>query len=98
MNKLRLSASVDADLVAAAETAVARGRFESVSAWVNEALRLKAEQERRLEALGEFVAAYEKEHGVISAEEMRSTIRRASARAIHTGAPRARRRARPAGR
>lgn len=85
--KLRLSASVDADLVAAAEEAVARGRFESVSAWVNDALRAKAEQERRLEALGAFVAAYEKEHGIIGADEMRSAVRRARARAIHTARP-----------
>ncbi|HEY1695839.1 MAG TPA: hypothetical protein VGG39_26915 [Polyangiaceae bacterium] len=90
--KLRLSASVDADLVAAAEQAVARGRFESVSAWVNEALRAKAEQERRVEALGAFVAAYEKEHGVIRAEEMRSAVHRTRARALHTNPAAPRRR------
>ena len=61
MNKVRLSASVDADLVAAAEAAVARGRLQSVSAWVNEALRAKLEHERRLDALGAFIAEYEKE-------------------------------------
>jgi Arc/MetJ-type ribon-helix-helix transcriptional regulator len=93
-SKLRLSASVDADLVAAAEEAVARGRFESVSAWVNEALRAKADQERRLEALGAFVAAYEKEHGIIGPEEMHSAVRRAHARAVHTAGPSMRRRAR----
>ena len=83
MNKVRLSASVDADLVTAAESAVAQGRLESVSAWVNEALRAKAEQDRRLEALGAFVAAYEKEHGAITPEEMRAAgARRLPARAI----------------
>jgi Arc/MetJ-type ribon-helix-helix transcriptional regulator len=85
---------VDADLVAAAEEAVARGRFESVSAWVNEALRAKAEQDRRLEALSAFVAAYEKEHGVIGADEMRSAVRRARSRALHTARPSSRRRTR----
>jgi Arc/MetJ-type ribon-helix-helix transcriptional regulator len=84
MSKVRLSASVDADLIAAAEQAVARGRLESVSAWVNEALRSKVEQDRRLEALGAFVAAYEAEHGEITADEMRSAARRARARAIAT--------------
>ncbi|SRR5579883_2520334 len=79
MSKVRLSASVDADLVAAAEAAVARGRLESVSAWVNEALRAKAEHDRRLEALGAFVAAYEREHGEITPEEMRAAGRRARA-------------------
>ena len=56
---------------------MARGRLESVSAWVNEALRAKAEHERRLDALGEFVAAYEHEHGEITPEEMRAAARRA---------------------
>ena len=45
----RLSASVDATLLAAAEAAVARGRAPTLSAWVNDALRLKLEQERRLD-------------------------------------------------
>jgi Arc/MetJ-type ribon-helix-helix transcriptional regulator len=82
MNKVRLSASVDADLVAAAEAAVARGRLESVSAWVNEALRARAEHDRRLEALGAFVAAYEAEHGEISADEVRTAARRARAGSV----------------
>jgi Arc/MetJ-type ribon-helix-helix transcriptional regulator len=80
--KQRLSASVDADLIQAAEAAVARGRFDSVSAWVNEALRMKLEQDRRLEALGTFVASYEAEHGEITADEIRDATRRARARAI----------------
>jgi Arc/MetJ-type ribon-helix-helix transcriptional regulator len=82
ISKQRLSASVDADLIEAAEAAVARGRFESVSAWVNDALRFKLEQDRRLDALGEFVARYEAEHGEITADEIRGAARRASARAI----------------
>jgi Arc/MetJ-type ribon-helix-helix transcriptional regulator len=81
-NKLRLSATVDADLVAAAEAAVAGGRFESVSAWVNEALRVKAEQEKRIEALASFVAAYETRHGEITTGEMAAATRRAAARAV----------------
>ena len=82
MNKVRLSASVDADLVAAAEAAVARGHGESVSAWVNEALRAKLEHDRRLEALEEFIGGYEAEHGEISADEMRNAVRRARAVAV----------------
>ena len=84
MSKVRLSASVDADLLAAAEAAVAGGRLESVSAWVNEALRAKAVHERRLEALGAFVAAYEAGHGEIAADEMRAAARSARARAQRT--------------
>lgn len=80
--KSRLSASVDADLLAAANAAVATGRAESVSAWVNDALSLKAAQERRLAALDAFLDAYEAEHGQITAEEMDSAARRARARAV----------------
>jgi Arc/MetJ-type ribon-helix-helix transcriptional regulator len=80
--KQRLSASVDADLIEAAEAAVAGGRFDSVSAWVNDALRLKLEQDRRLQALGAFVAAYEVEHGEITPEEIRDAARRARGRAV----------------
>jgi Arc/MetJ-type ribon-helix-helix transcriptional regulator len=91
MSKARLSASVDAELLAAAETAVARGRLESVSAWVNEALRLKVEHDRRMDALAAFIAAYEAEHGEISPEEIRAAGRRASARAVSSGGRRPRR-------
>ena len=79
--KQRLSASVDAELIAAAEDAVAQGRAATVSAWVNDALRLKLEHDRRLAAVDDFIAAYEAEHGEITADEMRMATRRARARA-----------------
>jgi len=82
MNKERLSASVDAELIKAAESAVARGQSESVSAWVNDALRLKLDHDRRLEALAAFVAAYEADHGEITPEEMNQALRRARSRAV----------------
>src|SRR5260370_32943044 len=75
--KQRLSASVDAELVAVAQEAVAAGQAESISAWVNDALRLKADHDRRLRALDDFLAAYEAEHGEISEEEMREAARSA---------------------
>ena len=80
--KERLSASVDADLVAVAQDAVAHGRAESVSAWVNEALRLKVAHDQRLRALDEFVAAFEAEHGEITDAEMHDAARRARGRAM----------------
>jgi Arc/MetJ-type ribon-helix-helix transcriptional regulator len=80
--KERLSASVDADLVAVAQEAVAQGRAESVSAWVNEALRLKVAHDRRLRALDEFVAGFEAEHGEITEAEMNAATRRARGRAV----------------
>jgi Arc/MetJ-type ribon-helix-helix transcriptional regulator len=80
--KERLSASVDAELVAAAQEAVAGGQAESVSAWVNDALRLKADHDRRLAALDSFIAAHEAEHGEISEQEIHDAARRARARAV----------------
>jgi hypothetical protein len=80
--KERLSASVDAELLAAAQAAVARGEAESVSAWVNDALLLKAENDRRLGALHEFIAAFEAEHGEILEQDMANAARRARSRAV----------------
>jgi Arc/MetJ-type ribon-helix-helix transcriptional regulator len=80
--KQRLSASVDAELLAIAQDAVAHGKAESVSAWVNEALRLKADRDRRLQALDEFLAAYEDEHGEITDRDMLEAGRRARGRAV----------------
>jgi Arc/MetJ-type ribon-helix-helix transcriptional regulator len=80
--KERLSASVDAELMSAAHEAVAEGRAESVSAWVNDALRLKDRHDRRLRALDDFITTYEAEHGEITEQEMADAARRASARAV----------------
>jgi len=82
MTKQRLSASVDEDLIEAAEDAVSQRRVESVSAWVNEALRSKLTQDRRLNALASFIADYESDHGAITPEEMIQAERRARARAV----------------
>ncbi|MBU6422951.1 MAG: hypothetical protein KGJ98_03570 [Chloroflexota bacterium] len=67
----RLSATVEAPLLDAARHAVAEGRAESVSAWVNDALRRQAEHDRGLKALGEFIRGYEAQHGAITDEEIR---------------------------
>jgi Arc/MetJ-type ribon-helix-helix transcriptional regulator len=80
--KRRLSATVDAELVEASHTAVETGAAESVSAWVNDALRLKVEHDRRMRALDEFIAAYEAEHGEITEQEMTTAARRARERAV----------------
>lgn len=80
--KTRLSASVDADLIEAAEHAVERGEVPTVSAWVNDALRLKLAHEQRLRALAEYMADYEAQHGEITDDEMRLAARRAKARAV----------------
>jgi hypothetical protein len=80
--KRRLSASVDDDLIRAAEAAAKRGDVPTVSAWVNDALRAKLEQEGRLRALASFVKSFETEHGEIGPAEMEQAARRARTRAV----------------
>jgi hypothetical protein len=70
MSKERLTVTVDPRLVRAGSEAVAEGRVDSLSAWVNLALTERAAKDRRLRALGEAVAAYEAEFGEISAAEI----------------------------
>ncbi len=78
--KQRLTVTVDPKLVEAGNQAVTEGRAESLSAWVNEALAERAIKDRRLRALGEAVAVYEAEHGVIADDEL-DTQERADAEA-----------------
>jgi hypothetical protein len=80
--KARLTVTVDHDLVAAGSVAVAEGRAESLSAWVNVAMTERKEKERRLLALAEAVADFEKRHGVISDEEIAAQRRQDQRAAI----------------
>lgn len=73
--KERLTVTVDPDFIHAGNDAVAEGRAESLSAWVNAALAEKVAKERRLAALAEAVASYEKKHGAISAQELAEQAR-----------------------
>lgn len=79
--KRRLSASVDTDLLTAAEEATARGEAPTLSAWINDAIRLKLEDDARLRALSAFIADYEREHGPITAADTEGAVREAKRRA-----------------
>jgi hypothetical protein len=68
--KERLTVTVDPSLIEAGNEAVAAGRASSLSGWVNLALTERAEKERKLGALAEAIADYEKEHGAISSAEL----------------------------
>lgn len=68
--KHRLSVSVDQDLVDAGRGAVAAGRAPSLSAWVSAALHRQVEEDRRFDGLGQYLDAYEREHGPITDEEI----------------------------
>lgn len=81
-NRERLSATVEGTLLAAGRAAVAEGRAESLSAWVNEALRRQADHDRRMRSLDEFLEAYEAEHGEITPEEIQAATRRSRSRAV----------------
>ncbi len=87
MTRERLSATVEADLLEAGRVAVTEGRAESLSAWVNGALRRQADHDRRMKALDEFLDAYEAEHGEITEREMEAAARRARARAVVVRTP-----------
>jgi hypothetical protein len=102
--KQRLSASVDAELIAAADMAAARGEVANVSAWVNDAMKLKLEHDRGLAELAAVIADFETEHGEITRQEIEKAVRGArlgavSVRGSRTGEARAGGRpARPRGR
>ncbi|MEJ7782073.1 MAG: hypothetical protein WKF99_05855 [Solirubrobacteraceae bacterium] len=80
--KQRLSASVNKVYIEEGRAAVEAGRAESLSAWVNEALRKQAEDEGRLRALDEFMTEYQAEHGEFTEEELEENRRDMEARAI----------------
>jgi hypothetical protein len=90
--KRRLSVSVRPAWIEAAQIAVAGGQVPSVSAWVDDALRLKVEHDRRLAALSKFLESYEDTHGVITDEEIRDAARRARSRAVTVRGPKTKRR------
>jgi hypothetical protein len=71
----RLTVTLDPVLIQAGQRAVAAGRAESLSAWVNLALVERAAKERRLKAMAEAVATYEARFGAISSEEMAAQAR-----------------------
>jgi hypothetical protein len=73
--KERITVTVDATLVAAGNQAVAAGRAESLSGWVNQALAEREAKERRLQAMAEAVAEYEARFGTITPEEIAAQAR-----------------------
>jgi len=83
--KERLTVSVDRDLLRAGHRAVAAGMAASLSGWVNLALAERAAKERRLEAMGAAVAAYEARFGEISAEEIAEQAREDRRNSVSVG-------------
>jgi uncharacterized protein YllA (UPF0747 family) len=73
--KERLTVTVDPEFIEAGNDAVAEGKAESLSAWVNAALAERVARERRLVALARAVTAYEERFGAISAQELADQAR-----------------------
>ncbi len=73
--KERLTVTVDPALVRAGNQAVAAGRAQSLSSWVNLALAERARKEHRLAAMAAAIDAYEQEFGAISADELSAQAR-----------------------
>jgi Arc/MetJ-type ribon-helix-helix transcriptional regulator len=82
MSKQRMTVTIDEALLRAGQDAVAEGRAESLSAWVNQALADRVAHEQRLTAMADAVAAYESEHGPITDAEIARQQRTDRARAI----------------
>ncbi len=74
--KQRLTVTVDPELVAAGNRAVASGSAPSLSAWVSAALAEQARRDRKLEELRAAIADYEAEFGEITAEEIAAQRRK----------------------
>lgn len=87
--KQRLSASVDTELLRAAESAAKRGEVSNVSAWVNDAMRMKVEHDRGLAELAAVIADFEAEHGEITSDEIEKSVRLAGSRAVSVRGARA---------
>jgi hypothetical protein len=68
--KLRLTVTIDPELVEAGNRAVAEGKADSLSAWVSSALAEKVGRDAQLGRLRAAIADYEAEFGEITPEEI----------------------------
>ena len=88
--KERLTITVDPAVLRAGNEAVAAGRAESLSGWVNLAMTERAAKERRLQAMAEALALYERDFGTISDAELLAQERADRSQALVVrGRPRA---------
>jgi hypothetical protein len=73
--KARVTVTIDPSLVKAGNDAVAEGRADSLSGWVNQALAERAAKEHRLRMMAAAIADYERKHGEISVQEIEEQAR-----------------------
>lgn len=89
--KVRITITVDRELLRVAKAAVRAGRADSLSGWINQALTREAVEERRRAAAWAAIADYEAEFGQITAEDMERQYRIDRARATRVRPRKARR-------
>ena len=70
MAKKRVTVTVDEQVLQIAAQAVRDGDADSVSSWINDAMIDRRAKQQRLAELGNMIADYEAEHGVITADEI----------------------------
>jgi antitoxin ParD1/3/4 len=68
--KERMTVTVDAELIEEGNRAVEAGEADSLSSWVNDALAERSDRQRRLRGMAATIAAYERQHGTLTDEEM----------------------------
>jgi len=68
--KLRLTVTVDPELIQAGQQAVESGEADSVSGWVSAALEDKIRRDRKRRLLAAAISDFENEFGEITAEEI----------------------------
>ena len=92
--KLRLTVTIDPELVQAGNRAVAEGKADSLSAWVSSALAQKVRRDVQLGYLRAAIADYEVEFGEITPEEIWAQQRmdRGDAMVVRSQKPGSRRR------
>jgi ribonuclease HII len=92
--KLRLTVTIDPELVEAGNRAVAEGKADSLSAWVSAAVAEKVHRDVQLAHLRAAIADYEAEFGEITPEEIRTQQRadRGEAVVVRSHGPGTRRR------
>ena len=95
--KERLTVTVDPDLIDAGNKAVAAGRADSLSGWVNTAMADRAARDRRLDALAGVIADYEAEFGEITPDEVAALQRADRETAVVVRGPRSRSKGRAGG-
>lgn len=70
MTKRRVTVTVDEALLREASRMVEQGQAESLSAWISEAMAVRAARDQRLASLAELVFEYEREYGEITDDEL----------------------------